>query len=327
MMGAIAMYNKLKLIIMLFKKWIAWRIRQLIYPYEFQYAWHRSAYTTAKKEYEKRKADLDIQFQREQRERDKEAAEFKKVQAQKVAKVAIDIARQTTDALFQIGAENRQAEEDAALAKLNQQKDRELSNKELTEQQREAINKKYAQKEAAIKLAAWYADQKAKEQQALINGALAITNILATAPVLTWPLAIGAAAATTALQIAVIESAKPPAFAKGTKNAPEGMAWVGEEGPELTYLPQGAKVITHPESMKIMEKYGIPSIADLPEINISKTSNGNMSIDYGKLASTFAGELKKNPTVIFNYDKSGAHLYTIEAGKRVERLNRRYKTG
>jgi len=41
---------------MLFKKWISWRIRQLIYPHEFQCAWHRCAYMSAKKEHEKRKA-------------------------------------------------------------------------------------------------------------------------------------------------------------------------------------------------------------------------------------------------------------------------------
>ncbi len=34
-----------------------------------------------------------------------------------------------------------------------------------------------------------------------------------------------------------------PAFANGTTNAPGGMAWVGERGPELVNLPRGSKVI------------------------------------------------------------------------------------
>lgn len=33
-----------------------------------------------------------------------------------------------------------------------------------------------------------------------------------------------------------------PAFARGTRSAPGGMAWVGEEGPELMYVPRGAQV-------------------------------------------------------------------------------------
>lgn len=35
-----------------------------------------------------------------------------------------------------------------------------------------------------------------------------------------------------------------PAFAKGTNNAPGGMALVGEQGPELVNLPRGSKVLT-----------------------------------------------------------------------------------
>jgi hypothetical protein len=38
-------------------------------------------------------------------------------------------------------------------------------------------------------------------------------------------------------------------FASGTDFAPGGMAWVGEQGPELVNLPRGAQVIPHSESM------------------------------------------------------------------------------
>jgi phage-related tail protein len=34
-----------------------------------------------------------------------------------------------------------------------------------------------------------------------------------------------------------------PAFAKGTMSAPGGLAWVGEQGPELVNLPRGSQVI------------------------------------------------------------------------------------
>ncbi|WP_426892826.1 phage tail tape measure protein [Sutcliffiella horikoshii] len=48
------------------------------------------------------------------------------------------------------------------------------------------------------------------------------------------------------------------AFAKGTRNSPEGLAWVGEEGPELLHLPGGSKVIPNDDSMSIMKKWNIP---------------------------------------------------------------------
>lgn len=54
---------------------------------------------------------------------------------------------------------------------------------------------------------------------------------------------------------------KLPGFAKGTKHAPEGMALVGEEGPELVHLPQGAKVIPNPQTESILKNWNIPMLA------------------------------------------------------------------
>ena len=42
-----------------------------------------------------------------------------------------------------------------------------------------------------------------------------------------------------------------PGFAGGTDFAPGGMAWVGEEGPELVNLPRGAQVIPAHESARM----------------------------------------------------------------------------
>jgi hypothetical protein len=39
-----------------------------------------------------------------------------------------------------------------------------------------------------------------------------------------------------------------PGFASGTRSAPGGMAWVGERGPELVFLPKGAQVNTAEQS-------------------------------------------------------------------------------
>ena len=98
---------------------------------------------------------------------------------------------------------------------MEKQKNAALSNTSLTEAGKAAINEKYAKQEADIKLAAWQADKDAKLEQALINGALAITKTFAE---LGWPAGIiGAAAAAveTGVQVAQIESQKPPQFASG----------------------------------------------------------------------------------------------------------------
>lgn len=48
-------------------------------------------------------------------------------------------------------------------------------------------------------------------------------------------------------------------FAVGTRNAPGGMSWVGENGPELMYVPKASKVIPTNDSMALLNKWNIPT--------------------------------------------------------------------
>lgn len=279
-------------------------------------------------DYYKEKNRLDIAFRKEQRERDNEAAAYEKAQLDLLLKESIKFAQQASQSIFQILAQNRQATLDAELSSLNDRKNKQLANEELTAKQRAQIEESYRKKEAQLKLKAWLADRDAKVSEALINGALAVTNILATAKPSTWPIAIPFAAASTALQVGVIASQKPPQFAKGTKDAPEGMALVGEEGPELVYLNKGSKVITHPETMAIMDKYGVPAIPsismDMPAFNVDN-SNAGAQINYKKLGAAVANAMEKNPRVMVNIDKAGLHTFLLSKNRRIERLNNRYR--
>lgn len=45
-------------------------------------------------------------------------------------------------------------------------------------------------------------------------------------------------------------------FASGVKNAPAGWAWVGEEGPELMYVPGGSTILPHNESTRATQRGG-----------------------------------------------------------------------
>ncbi len=50
--------------------------------------------------------------------------------------------------------------------------------------------------------------------------------------------------------------------AKGTRYATEGLSWVGEKGPELMYLPRGARIIPNQDSEQLLKKWNIPMLAN-----------------------------------------------------------------
>ncbi|MHC1707439.1 MAG: phage tail tape measure protein [Bacteroidales bacterium] len=139
--------------------------------------------------------------------------------AQQIAQFLSTQAQLLSDTLFTIDDNRRQADTDAQLAALDKQKQKELSNKNLTGEQKQAIEDRYRKKEATIKTKAWKDQQKAAETQAIVNGALAVVNILATMP---WAdfgvahaIAIAASIASTIAQVAVIRSQKMPQFHEG----------------------------------------------------------------------------------------------------------------
>lgn len=160
---------------------------------------------------------------------------FKDIDPKDIANAGIDIAQNTADSIAQIKANARQSELDADLNALDILREKELSNKNLTEEEKEAIKENYRKKEAALRLAAWKKDQQAAVTQALINGALAITKTFATMGfVLGMPAAIAQAVA-TGLQIAVIKAQKPPQFRAGgftedntTDDKPAGIVHANE---------------------------------------------------------------------------------------------------
>lgn len=132
-----------------------------------------------------------------------------------------------SDAVFTIAANNRKRETDLAVSELDRQRQAELDNKNLTDKQKDAINKKFDAKIKEEKKKAWEADKKAALTQAIINGALAVVKALPNIP-----LAIAAGVASAA-QIAIIVNEKPPEFAVGVRDFEGGPAVVGEKGAEL----------------------------------------------------------------------------------------------
>lgn len=121
----------------------------------------------------------------------------------------MQIAGSLSDAVFSIAKQNRDAELNYALDALEKQRSSELSNKNLTEQQKKSINDRYDRLVRKEKQRAWEADKKASIIQAIINTALAVTKALPNV------FAAAAAGAAGAAQVAIISSQKAPVFARG----------------------------------------------------------------------------------------------------------------
>jgi len=213
-----------------------------------------------------------------------------------------DAAIELAGTLRDLAIASLQAQTDAQVEAINEQKDAELAAideqlaaETLSEQQREQLLKERERIEQE-------ADNRAKELQreqaereraiatfeAFINGAVAFTKALTIDP--TGILA-GITAAQTIAQIALINSQPLPAFAKGTENSPEGYALVGEQGPEIVYLPKGSKVKTATETRRIMNSgisgHAINNIVEEQrsrEVYLSqKTSNNYQNFQDGNL--------------------------------------------
>lgn len=137
---------------------------------------------------------------------------------------AVQMAQEATNSVFSIMANNRQAELTASLDAIESQREKELSNKKLTEAQKKIINDKYDNQVKAEKTKAWKAEQRASITQALINGAIGVTAAW-TNP-FTAPFVIPTIIATTAAQIAVIAAQEVPKYEDGGFSA---MDYKGED--------------------------------------------------------------------------------------------------
>ena len=126
------------------------------------------------------------------------------------------------------------------------------------------------------------------------------------------------------IQSALIASAKIPQFAKGTKKAPAGMKWVGEEGPELINDGGGYPIIPHKESMAIanaFEKWGVGYDYEGNAIVM-----GGADIDYGRLAKALAKEISALPISETHFDEHGFTRAVRTNQSRVNYLENRYQS-
>lgn len=273
----------------------------------------------------KRNADK-IKETQEQTNRDREDAYKEEIELQEekeltIKETAVAIAQETADTIFQIAANNRNAEFNARINALNAQKEKELSNKNLTDAQKARIEERYQKQVAALKTKQAQADKQAAIAQAIVNGALAITKILALQGGSLNPAAIAniiVTTAATAAQVAVIASQKIPKYAKGTEYVNGGGTETSDSIPAM--LSKGERVIDA-KTNKMLK--GIPN-SMLPELLVPSKTVISKGMDYDKLAKTLSKELAKSPQMRVSFDKEGFNSYIMSRNNTTNIKNNRY---
>lgn len=276
--------------------------------------------------------EIDDYWRKKQEEID---AEIKAAQKRKeLAQFTIDQARVIADTVFTIMQQNRQAIFDADMAKLEEARERELDNKNLTESQRAQIEKRYKLEEARLKQQAWKQQKDADLAQAVINGALAISRAWTLGLPAAIPASIAAGVATAA-QIAVIANTKPPKFADGTEFLIG--AGTGRSDNNLAYLSHGERVVPasvnsdyFPALSAIHNREVEPTFAnniltalangtfDLAAQYHQGQSKGKSTFDVEKLGKV----LEKHKTnVNINIDENGFNKYVEKSNSRTEFRN------
>jgi hypothetical protein len=237
-----------------------------------------------------------------------------------IAKAFIGAAKEVSQAVvdFELGRiEKQYGPEEARLQALIDKKKEQGENTEAIEKRLAQLQKERAKEEADIKRKQAVVDKALAVFQIGIETAKAIIGFLAMTPATPANIALSVAAGIAgAAQIAAVVSKPIPAFAVGTKSAPAGFKWVGEQGPELINDAGGYAIMTNKDSMELLAKYNIPSIQrsniSLPAMDedtkrMLAHTPGAASIDYNKLGEA----ISKN---IPQYKDESVHIDINEQG-------------
>ena len=135
------------------------------------------------------------------------------------------------------------------------------------------------------------------------------------------PVLAGIIGAIGLVQAAAVLAKPLPKYWKGRKAGKGELATVGEQGPELMWIPDGAAVIPSHKSRQISEAfsaldyYGIPS----PRIPASAVPAGNGSgFDYERMGRAVARHVSGS-TLNINLDEHGFTKY-LETGRSKQQI-------
>ena len=211
---------------------------------------------------------------------------------------SVESAQMIADATFQISRDKNQRELDDKLNQLATLRDAELSNKRLTENQKDAINAKYAAKEKVLKQNAWKQQHKADLAQAWINLALSVGK----AAINIWPLPaipmMAMAALQGGLQIAAISAQKMPAFSEGgfTSRNSDNLTPAGIVHANEYVIP--AEGVNNPQLQPFLQMLEVARLKkSLPHLNPAVLGMGNNFFSTGGF-TTKSGTSESTPAGI-----------------------------
>jgi len=283
-------------------------------------------------------ADQEKKFEKLLADKKKHEEDIKEanIKLQEELTQAIFSASQTTlNTLFTLTQQNIQARESAEIASIEKKRDAELSSKDITEAQKAKIQERADRQIAIAKRNAWKAQQNADLAQAVLNGALAVTNALAT--VKPFPAAIiaaGLAGIQTAAQVAIIKNTPVPKFAKGV----EKLNGMGTETSDsiLAMLSKNERVVPADvnndyfpalsaiHNRKVDHTLANSVLTDLANgsFNLTQEQNVTTTIDYNRLEQALT---KGKSKVVINLDEKGFSHYQTKSAGTTSYLNKKFK--
>jgi TP901 family phage tail tape measure protein len=182
---------------------------------------------------------------------------------------------------------------------------------------------------------------KADKREALFQ--IAIQTAVNLVRVAWQPWLVAGVALLGAAQAAIVAARPLPEFYKGTENAPEGHAWVGERGrelvkdgktgkvsvtpdkPTIAYLTKGSVVVPHEKTERILASHNPDYNGIVLGKSVERVATPQASIDYGRIGQEFEKAVVKIPLTTTNFDENGVRQFVRKGNARIERLNARYK--
>lgn len=281
-------------------------------------------------EYSQKQQALDDQIAANKQAKDQQAFEF----GADLANKAFEQVAKFAEKAVQVWQESNDAYYAQRIATLEKSMNAELSLENTSNVQKAAIRNKYLKEEREIKLKQWKVDQEAKEVQAVINTALGITSALATSGNIYAGIALAAlVAATGAIEIGIISSAKPPAFAEGVVNF-KGKG-TGTSDSNMALISHGESVVTASATQKYAPYLEAMNAGmEIPQFAAPTVSSEIMQtfitqvpeFDYNKFGEVVAEKLAKNPSLHLELNQNGYTAYLQKGIHRTQLLNNRIAT-
>jgi hypothetical protein len=234
--------------------------------------------------------------------------------------VAMDIAKETFAMIDKAQAEQTERK----LEELEKQKEIAMKFAGDNKAAQEKIEREYEEKKRALELKEFRRKQKFAIINIIMNTAQGVMAAIGQAGIA--GIVFGAIIAAIGLaQIAMVAAQKPPAFEKGTQNAPRGLAYTDEKGAELhtdkygnikdfgsnkgarlKYLDKGDRIYTASETSKILKNDFERNLSHLLSSNdINHTIVVNNGITAAQMDNMLEKHIASQPKIINRWDSDG----------------------